>query len=550
MPTISTKTLKKIKMSLDIKEVAEDFGMILKRNFTRCIFHPDNNPSMSFKDAMFKCFSCGAHGDVFDLVGKLRNCDFVESVGIISSRYGIAIDFNNDPHDKHRDTSRIYEQSDKLLSGIARNLNNLLLENKTSLCKDAREYLKSRGITSELINMFCIGFCESKDIIYKFINETNQKEVSASNNLYPITNSMFSNRIVMPIINKSNRCIGFSCRTIDEKSVPKYINTTNTQTFNKKNCFFGEHLAVKEIKRSGLVVLVEGQLDAVMMHGIGVSNCVANQGTAFSEENARHIKSLEASRVIIFFDGDKAGLESSIKISEILIKNKIEPFVYRTRKGKDPCEMIANEGFLLSSTQDAKSLLVNCIGGKSLILRKVKCDFAMKYKGHDKIFETVNDIEEYDCSTLLFSKDLQDLEIKKMRELALEFNKRVSESEAENIKIPSKSYDDSIVALIKIIISCAYKELEVDFSSLHGVFGKASYGCLADIWDDVISKIQANSKVGMSELFEISEERDSKYREGLDYIDSFDINMLVEDIHDGSYKCAFHSFAYDLGFEI
>lgn len=457
MYLISKENIDYIKQNILAVDVARDFGIEIKRKVARCIFHSDQNPSMSFKDGMFKCFSCGAAGDVFELVKKIRNCDFREAVEIISAKYSILVKYDC----KNVDMEKV--KSQEYFDCFTQELCNMFHKSLfTAQGKPYFDYIKNRGIDLEAITEFKIGVSLSFDKVESVARQHKSIDVMKALKCPKIA---FNKRIVFPIFNKRNRCAGFSCRRIEEDASAKYINTGRSEFFNKTTCFFGEHIAKRYIEEEECAVLVEGQIDAIALFAMGIKNVLSVQGTSFSEEGVYHIKNMGAKKVFIFFDGDNAGVKATLKIVELFLKKNVMAFVYPTSEGCDPA--------IIAKRKDGKfnmsSFRIDCVRGDVLLDKKIFFDIASNESIKDIEMNSINDVLE---TRDVYFKDKANQMIQ-MKNMEIRKHALQEKKENKNVKAvggTTKQVDENLIFLIKLLTSASYDDIKFDLSKSKDIF--------------------------------------------------------------------------------
>ena len=314
------------------------------RHWGLCPFHNEKTPSFSVTEDknMFYCFGCHKGGNVFDFLIEIENLSFFEAFKQLAEKAGVEVDTHKEsPEDKNK-TALL-----GLYNKIAGSFNYILLNKDSG--EYARKYLIKRGISEETINAFKLGYAPSERFwLYDFLkNKHYSDDFLAKSGIFSKKNnriSLFSNRIMFPIINIQQDTIAFSGRKLKESDWGgKYINSPETNIYRKGETIFGIHTAVKEIRKKKEFILVEGNFDVLAFYQSGIRNVVAPLGTAFTEKQARYLKRY-ASKCLIVFDPDVAGIEATLKSAVILEKYGIANYVITLPEGKDPSEILEKEG--------------------------------------------------------------------------------------------------------------------------------------------------------------------------------------------------------------
>ena len=316
--------------------------------FVQCPFHKDGqetHPSMSVDDSkgLYQCFTCGAKGNTITYLKEKEGMDFKEAVKYLGKRF--SVDTSDFFSAKNSQKEQIYLES-RRINRIACNFfgKNLLLKDKNGnyFYKEAVEYLKKRKIPFSIIKEFKIGYAppswnalikslSQNNITVQNLNTLGLVGISKNNPNHFYDN--FVNRIMFPIINEREEVIGFGGRSIDGVE-PKYLNSKESLVFKKKSCLYGINIAKKYIMKSDEVILVEGYMDTIACHKMGIKNVVGSLGTAITEEHAIEIKKY-TNNVILALDGDEAGIKASQKAILILLKFDLKFTILYIKETKD-----------------------------------------------------------------------------------------------------------------------------------------------------------------------------------------------------------------------
>ncbi len=358
-----SSSVDQIKSKIDIVSLVGSYIKLEKAgtNFKgRCPFHNEKTPSffVSPDRGNYYCFGCQAKGDIFTFVQEFEGLDFIGSLKVLAEKAGVELEkFNNGEK----------SQKEKLFSVLETAV--FFYQKKLSENKEALEYIQNRGVTDESIKNFRIGFAPNdwrelyEYLLGKNISEKDmlavglikQKDGVLSRNSYYDT---FRGRIMFPIADSSGRVVGFSGRILvpDEKS-PKYLNTPETELFNKSEILFGLDKAKKDIRLKDYSILVEGQMDLVMMHQVGITNTVASSGTALTVQHLEKLRRL-SERVMMSFDSDSAGFNASDRSAKIALSLGMDLKLVQMPLGKDPADLAKEDPELLKDCfRNAKSII-------------------------------------------------------------------------------------------------------------------------------------------------------------------------------------------------
>jgi len=362
---IPSETIEQIAGANDIVEVIGSY-FPLKRagaNFKAlCPFHQEKTPSfiVSPSRQTFHCFGCGAGGSVFRFVMDYEHTDFPSAVRKLAARVGITVVEERGAADEDRqpETRRALL---KLHGEAAQWFHENLI--KRELGEPARKYLKQRGITAEIAKRWQVGFApnewdafgswarargyEARDLITSGLVKT-KDESDAPNTLRTAhaTSSYdrFRGRIMFPICNDVGEVIAFSGRLLkDEEGVAKYLNSPETPLFRKGSVLFGLHKSKRALIDANCAIVCEGQIDLISLFEAGITNVVAPQGTAFTENQARILKRF-VDEVILCFDSDAAGAKAAERSLDALLQNDLIVRVVELPVGEDPDSLVRREG--------------------------------------------------------------------------------------------------------------------------------------------------------------------------------------------------------------
>ena len=348
MAFLSNDEINNIRARANIVDIVASYIPLTQRGrnyICVCPFHDDHSPSMSVsaEKQIYKCFACGATGNVFTFVAEYENVSFIEAVGIVAQKSGIDIDvgeFKQEAVTKYKEEYQIMELANKFYQ------NNL----KTKAGEDALKYLTDRGISEDVIKNAGIGLSlDDNDSLLNLLTKKNYdikllQELGLVNQVNGKTYDVFSRRITFPLWDKDGNIVGFSARIYrGEKDASKYMNSKETKIFKKGETLYNYHNAKDEAKRKKEVIVVEGFMDAIRLMVSGINNVVALQGTAMTTEQISLLKKLRA-KVILCLDNDNAGLLATANNGEELVKNGIETLVIRLSGEKDPDEYIIANG--------------------------------------------------------------------------------------------------------------------------------------------------------------------------------------------------------------
>lgn len=332
---LSLKTIDEIR-ELAIEQVISKY-VDLKRSGASykacCPIHGEKTPSFVVTPAknIFKCFGCGAGGDAIEFVMLHNNLPFIEACKVIASDHGIVIE--------EKEVKGKTEEQKKDEEVMLQLLQLAQLQYRKDLDFRTVKYLvEERKLTRETIIEWQFGLCADWKIFTEKAISSGQFKLAEKVGLVRTKDSnnfdYFHHRITVPIHNRRGQVIGFGARKTSGDG-PKYINSPDSDIYNKSTTLFGLHKAIKHFKTHGMAVLVEGYFDVIKLHQVGWNNTVASCGTALTDQHAKALKRY-TDTVLIMRDGDKAGLAAIKKDIPILAAQQLIIYVALLPAGEDP----------------------------------------------------------------------------------------------------------------------------------------------------------------------------------------------------------------------
>ena len=385
MALVSNDEINAVRAKADIISIIGSYIPLTQKGknyFCVCPFHDDHSPSMSLstEKQIYKCFSCGATGNVFTFVSEYENVSFIEAVSIVANKCGMELSQAT----IKSNTSQIFKEEHEIMELSQKFFQNNL---RTDAGKEALNYLKERGINDDIIKEFGIGLSiDSNDSLLTLLTKKNYdikklSDIGLINIVNGKTYDMFTRRITFPLWDKDGNIVGFSARIYrGEKDVSKYMNSRESKIFKKGETLYNYHNAKDAAKREKKIIVVEGFMDAIRISASGIKNVVALQGTAMTQEQITLLKKLRV-KVILCLDNDNAGLLATVNNGEELVKNDIETHVIRLSGEKDPDEYIIANG--------ADAFLDNVNNPLTFF------EFKLNYLKHNKDLNNVEDLSAY-----------------------------------------------------------------------------------------------------------------------------------------------------------
>lgn len=348
MPKYDQDLIRRVSEENDIVEIISEYVPLKQKGKTYtacCPFHNEKTPSFHVdrEKQLYHCFGCGAGGNLYKFVMEKENINFVEAVQYLAQRAGIELPKNSKENDKQVEKrSRLYS--------INRLTGNFYYK-KLKQNQEAKKYLLERELDDEIIREFGLGYAPEKwstltDLLHHngfYINDIVDSGVALrgkNNRVY----DRFRNRIIFPIQDAMGKVIGFGARKFRENdNGPKYLNSPETEIFNKGTQLYNFNRARSELKGNKPLILVEGYMDVIALAKYGIKNTAAALGTAFTANHAKLISRF-TKNVILCFDGDQAGEKATLRALEILSNSDLNIKVVRLPVEHDPDTFIKENG--------------------------------------------------------------------------------------------------------------------------------------------------------------------------------------------------------------
>ena len=333
---IDPKSIERLKAQTDIVDIVGHYIPLKKSGANYvcvCPFHDDKNPSMSVSSSrgIFHCFSCKAGGDAIKFVMDYEKLTYPEAIEKIASLSNFTLNYVKSERENVKENKHILEKA------------NAYYRSLLYKAPAAIDYLYSRGVTDALCEKFELGFAPESNHTIRLLeneqilpNEALETGIvkQNENGIY----ASFINRITFPIYTHTGKLVGFGGRTIDNHPA-KYVNSPQSEIFDKSTLFYGYHLAKRDIITKNQIIITEGYLDVIMLHSAGFTNAVAVLGTALTTKHLPLLKRGELS-VTLCFDGDSAGINAAIKSAHLLAQNEIDGSVVIIEGGADPADLV------------------------------------------------------------------------------------------------------------------------------------------------------------------------------------------------------------------
>ncbi len=329
-------TIDEIKERLDIVDVVSAYVTLQKsgRNFKAlCPFHTEKTPSFFVfpERQTWHCFgSCGTGGDIFSFMIKKEGLDFGEALKLLADRAGVKLASKQKGQARDDEWERLYSVN----AAAAQYYHSLLLDDKQA--EFARKYLGQRGISSETIESFELGYSpNSWDALYQHVTSKGYKSADLVNaglgasKENGTVHDQFRNRLMIPIKNEAGKVAGFGARTLDGSN-PKYLNSPQTAIFDKGGLLYGLDRAKEAIREQNLAIIVEGYMDVLTAHQHGFTNVIAPMGTSLTDRQMNVLKKLTRN-ISLALDADAAGEQATLRGLAVARQTFSERRDYRER---------------------------------------------------------------------------------------------------------------------------------------------------------------------------------------------------------------------------
>lgn len=446
----SGDSVQQIKERLTIVDVVSSYVELSpagKHMKAKCPFHNEKTPSFTLSPdrGMYYCYGCSAGGDIFTFVQEIEGVDFKGALQILAEKAGVELT-REDPK-KRTERDRQYD----VLEAATKYFQEYLLKKSS-----AESYLKDRGVTSETIGKWRIGYApgppdhgwrELKNAVEaeKFTTQELLKAglvkgADAGKEPY----DLFRDRIMFPIFDSAGKVVAYSGRILSNDSqAPKYVNSPETELFSKSDILYGYDKAKQGIRSMDFSLIVEGQFDVVMAHQAGYSNTVAVSGTALTEHHVMLLQRL-SNRCVLALDSDRAGIAAVKRAADVMLARGMDIKVAHMPDGEDPADMIQKDQVefkhAIGKATHVIEFLLDVLEGQKLE------DRTFKLKAREEILPYVvkipNRIDQEHFENLIAerlgtTKDAIHFEIERLTQKA-ELEKQRENTRAQNQQTPQQ----------------------------------------------------------------------------------------------------------------
>ncbi len=389
---ITPKSIDEVKAAARVEEVLGEFielrraGVNLKGP---CPFHDEKTPSFVVSPAkgIYKCFGCGMAGDSVRFLMDHEKLSYPEAIRWIANKYNIELEETEVSEEVRREIQK--KDSFFIINGFAQKLFQEYLLKTNEGRAIGLSYFKERGFLESTVEKWGLGYApEDRHFL---LNELKQGgynlELAHELGLLKENRDFFHSRIIFPIRNLSGKIIGIGARTLSSnKRIPKYINSPESEIYNKRKTLFGLYFAKTAIRKKDTCYMVEGYTDVISLHQNGIENVVASSGTALTVEQIRLVKRF-SENITVIYDGDSAGINAALRGLDLILEQDMNVRLLLLPAGEDPDSYVRKVGHTAFTEFVSEN-------SKDFILFKI--DLLLKEAGDDPIkrSKVVKDIVE------------------------------------------------------------------------------------------------------------------------------------------------------------
>ena len=354
---ISQETVEEVLRTANVYDVISEYIDLQKAgsNYKAlCPFHPEKTPSfmVSPQKNIFKCFGCGKSGSAVTFLMEYEGISFGEAVIKLAQKYNIQIKYTKEQEDQ-KEKNELIKIAEKIKD---------FYKDQLKKSSEAKEYIRKRELLPNVVDAFDVGFspyqidellsfCQKEGISHHQLKKIGLITVKEDGTL----RDKFAGRIIFPIKDHRGRTVAFGGRAVKDGKQPKYINSPETEIYSKGKILYGFYEGRDFIREKKEVIVVEGYLDLISLHQIGIRNVVATLGTAMTPHHGKLLSKF-VKKAVLMFDSDSAGKKAVIRAAKILLPYRIDVFYCPLQKGLDPDDL-AKKGYreverYLSNAQD------------------------------------------------------------------------------------------------------------------------------------------------------------------------------------------------------
>lgn len=343
--------VEQLKSQIDIVKVVGEYVRLKRagasgRYVGLCPFHTEKTPSFGVNQTrqFYKCFGCGAGGDVLKFVMEIDGLTFPETLKLLADRHGIPMPKRSEYSDPESKLRGAILDMHEIAAGLYQD--NL----RGPQGSEARAYLAKRAVSEEMTEKFALGFSDpgGQSLFRRLSQERFTSEQLDASGLVRKRDDgsyydYFRGRLMFPIHNESGKVIAFGGRAMRDADQPKYLNSPETPVYRKSSVLYNLHRARTAMRSSGRAVLVEGYMDVIGVFSAGVKEVVASCGTSLTNDQVR-VLHRHADNVIINFDPDRAGADAAEKAIKMFVDEGMHIRILALDGGLDPDEYVKQNG--------------------------------------------------------------------------------------------------------------------------------------------------------------------------------------------------------------
>jgi DNA primase len=334
-----------------IEEVVGEFVTLRRRGASMiglCPFHNEKTPSFNVHPArnVFKCFGCGKAGDAISFLRESEQLSYIEAIKWLAKKYNIQIE------EIERSPEQMAEMQAAESLFIVNDFAQKHFEHQLFHTEEGKQialsYFKNRGLREETIRIFGLGYApDQRDLLLRSArNAGHALDLLKKNGLCSQdgTRDFFRARVMFPIHSLSGKVAAFAGRTFSaDKTVPKYVNSPETEIYHKSKVLYGMYHAKKAMRQQNECILVEGYMDVISLYQAGIQNAVASSGTSLTEGQVQLIRR-NAENLTILYDGDPAGIKAALRGLDIALEQDLNVRIALLPSGEDPDSYAQKEG--------------------------------------------------------------------------------------------------------------------------------------------------------------------------------------------------------------
>lgn len=451
---IPPKTIQEIFETAKVKEVVEDFVKLTRRGINYiglCPFHHEKTPSFTVSPAknIYKCFGCSEGGNPVNFIMAHEQLSYPEAMRYLAKKYGIHIE-EEEVSEEYKAQLQLADTLYVVSDFAQKHYQSLLFDNDYGRSVGL-SYFKERGFREEVIRKFGLGFANGQTSDFTQVATKKGYELEFLKKAGLSTKydkDFFRNRVMFPIHNLSGKVIGFGGRILtSDKKQPKYLNTPESDIYNKSKSLYGIYFARKAVVKANECYLVEGYTDVISLHQSGIENVVASSGTALTIGQIQLIKRY-APNITILYDGDAAGIKAATRGLDMVLEQGMNVKVVLLPTGEDPDSYLKKSGATAFKEYIEQNATDFILFKTRLLLEETKNDPIKRAELIADIVKTVSKIPDSlkrsvyvrECSALLGIQE-QILHIEINKRLKVNITKQQAESDKASKKQQNNGND-------------------------------------------------------------------------------------------------------------